>query len=130
VVAITSPPHGAVVLEGRPVPLVATATASGDPASADGSPVVPAAGGGSVLLSWLPPTEYDDGTPLRDLAGYTIHWDGVQNGHTGSLTVDNPGLTAFIIENLVPGSYTFTMTAYNADGVESYPSNAVRKVVP
>jgi len=129
VVSITSPANRAVFLEGRPVPLLATAESPGG-LGAIGGADTPGAVLGSVLVSWLPPTENEDGTALRDLAGYRIRWGSADGGLGGSLTIDNPGLSAVVIGNLAPGTYEFTMTAYNAKGVESYPSKAARKVVP
>lgn len=34
----------------------------------------PAARGQDITLTWTAPTENEDGTPLDDLAGYTVHY--------------------------------------------------------
>jgi hypothetical protein len=84
---------------------------------------------GFVTLNWLPPTEYDDGTPLMDLAGFRILWRKVDEGDDQSIDVDDPGLSAIIIGNLPAGTYEFTMTAYNEVGVESVSSNTITRIV-
>ncbi|MFQ5610136.1 MAG: putative Ig domain-containing protein, partial [Woeseiaceae bacterium] len=74
---------------------------------------------GSVALNWTPPTENEDGSPLMDLSGYKLYW-GRDGGVLGnSVTIDNPSITRFIVDNLTPGSYEFVATAINSAGVES-----------
>lgn len=84
---------------------------------------------GSVTLSWLPPTLNEDGTPLNDLAGYRIYW-GQAGNYGNSATIDNPGVTSFVVDNLSPGTYEFVSTAFNSAGVESDYSNAAIRTVP
>jgi hypothetical protein len=78
---------------------------------------------GSATVTWVPPTQNTDGSPLTDLAGYKIYWGTSPGVYSNSLTVDNPGLAAYVVENLVPAKYYFVATAVNAEGVESEPSN-------
>jgi len=80
-------------------------------------------GSGSATLTWLPPTENTDGTPLTDLAGFKIYWGTTPGVYPSSVEVDNPGLTAFVVDNLVPATYYFVATAFNDAGVESAASN-------
>ena len=83
----------------------------------------------STTLSWTPPTENEDGTPLMDLAGYKLYW-GTRSGiYDNSVTIDNPGLTTYVVENLAPGTYEFVATAYNTSGIESDYSNLATKVL-
>jgi hypothetical protein len=84
---------------------------------------------GSVTLSWLPPTENTDGSPLLDLAGYRIHWGFSQSDYPNSVTIDNPGLTSYVVENLLPGTYFFSATALNRSGVESIFAAPATKTV-
>jgi len=93
--------------------------------SSGGGPLtaVPSAAKGSTTLSWVPPTTYDDGTPLK-VTGYRIYW-GLSEGHyPHSVTLDNPGLTRYVVEQLDPAKWYFVATALSADG-ESPPSNIV-----
>ncbi len=84
---------------------------------------------GSVTLSWTPPTQNDDGTPLTDLAGYRFRWGTSPGNYTSSVTVNNAGITTYVVDNLAPGTYEFVATALNSDGVESDFSNLATKTV-
>jgi hypothetical protein len=78
------------------------------------------AGTGSVTLTWEPPTENADGTPLMDLSGYNIYVGTQSDSYDfREIRLENPGLTAYVVENLPPGSYYFAATAFNSAGVES-----------
>ena len=77
----------------------------------------------STTLSWTAPTENEDGTPLTDLAGFKIYWGTTPGSYTNSVTIDNPTVSTYVVENLAPGNYEFVATAFNAAGVESAYSN-------
>lgn len=79
---------------------------------------------GATTLSWTPPTSNDDGTPLT-LTGYKIYWGLTEDHYPNSVTLDNPGLSRYVIEQLTPATWYFVATALSADG-ESSPSNVVR----
>jgi hypothetical protein len=85
---------------------------------------------GAVTLNWVPPTENNDGSPLTDLAGFRVYWSTTQGTYPNSVTLDNAGLTAYVVENLVPGTYYFVITALNTSGVESGFSNVASKTIP
>lgn len=84
---------------------------------------------GSVTLSWQPPTENSDGSPLLDLAGYNIYFGTSSNSYDNQIQVDNPGLSTYVVENLIPNTYYFSATAFNSSGNESAFSEEVIKVV-
>ena len=84
---------------------------------------------GSVTLSWTPPTQNEDGTPLTDLAGYKIYWGTTPGVYPNSVTLSNPGLTSYVVENLVPGTYEFVATSFNSAGMESVYSNPATRTV-
>ena len=84
---------------------------------------------GSVTLSWTAPSENEDGSPLEDLSGYRIYWGTTSGNYSNSLTIDDTGLTTYVIDNLAPGTYEFVATSFNAAGVESDYSNAATKTV-
>jgi hypothetical protein len=84
---------------------------------------------GSVTLSWNPPTENVDGTPLLDLAGYTIYYGTIERQYDHSLKIDNPGVTSAVIGNLGLGTWHFAATATTAAGLESDPSAEVTRVI-
>ena len=84
---------------------------------------------GSVTLSWTPPTANTDGSPLTDLAGYRIYWGNGGGVYPQSVTIDNPGISSYVVENLPPGNYEFVATALNSEGVESGFSNPATRTV-
>ncbi len=86
-------------------------------------------GTGSVGLSWNSPTQNTDGTPLRDLAGFEIDWTRTNNGAKGSVEINNPSVSTYVVENLAAGNYEFTIVALNDDDIESAPSNKAFKSV-
>jgi hypothetical protein len=98
---------------------------SGASASSSGSGGLAAVSSakGSTTLSWQPPTSNDDGTPLQ-LTGYRIYWGLTEGYYTDSVTLDNPGLTRYVVEHLEPATYYFVATALSKDG-ESEPSNVI-----
>jgi hypothetical protein len=93
-----------------------------DPIETD-PPAPPALG--MVTLSWQPPTQNADGTPLLDLSGYTIYFGTQSQSYDSEIELDNPGLTTYVVENLVPDTYYFAATAVNSSGMESTFSGEV-----
>jgi hypothetical protein len=92
---------------------------------------VQANGSGSALLTWLPPTQNVDGTPITGLAGYVVYWGTSPGNYPNSTRLVNPGLTTYLVENLLPGTtYYFVTTAFNSLGQESVFSNMVSKTTP
>lgn len=83
----------------------------------------------STTLSWTPPTQNEDGSPLLDLAGYKIYWGTIRGQYTHSATIDNPGISSYMVENLTPGIYEFVGTSFNQAGVESAYSNPTVKAL-
>lgn len=84
---------------------------------------------GSVTLSWMPPTENDDGSVLSNLAGYRIYVGRSVNELTRVIVLNNAGLTRYVVEDLSPATWHFAMTSVNARGRESRRSATVSKVV-
>src|SRR5262245_9940249 len=74
---------------------------------------------GTATLSWNPPSENADGSSLTDLAGYRIYYGRDPTVLGRAVSVTNPGLTRYVVENLQPGRWHFVMTSINAQGVES-----------
>ncbi len=83
----------------------------------------------SVMLTWTPPTEYEDGAPLTDLAAYKIYYGQFEGNYPSQINIDNPGLTSHLVENLPPDTYFFVATSINSTGFESDFSNVVMKTV-
>jgi hypothetical protein len=85
---------------------------------------------GSATLSWTPPTQNSDGSPLTDLAGFKVYWGTAQNSLTSSATITNAGVTSYLVENLVPATWFFAVTAFDTSGNESSQSNLASKTIP
>jgi Putative Ig domain len=82
-----------------------------------------ASASGSATLSWTPPTENTNGTPITDLAGYEIHYGTSADSLTQTIQVVGAATTEYEISNLAEGTYYFTVTAYNSQGIQSAPSS-------
>jgi hypothetical protein len=85
---------------------------------------------GSATLTWLPPTQNVDGSPLTNLAGYKVYWGTSPGSYPNSVTLNNPGLLTYVVDYLVSGTYYFVVTAFNSTGAESGQSNSASKTIP
>ena len=83
----------------------------------------------STTLNWTAPTQNEDGSTLVDLAGYRLYWGTGSGDYAHSVTIDNPGITTYLVENLSAGTYEFVATSFNEAGVESVYSNVATKVL-
>ena len=106
----------------------ASVPGSNEPASRPGSNAR-ASRPGSALLSWHPPTERADGSPLRDLAGYRVYFGKGANPARYILEITNPGQTSQLIGNLDRGRWYFSITAYDRQGLESARSAPASKTI-
>ena len=85
-----------------------------------------------MTLSWVPPTQNDDGSPLTDLAGYKVYYNN-NSSMSQNQVKDVPGAssTTTTIGPLAAGTWYAIMSAYNSQGVESakVPSPPVSKTL-
>jgi hypothetical protein len=84
---------------------------------------------GSATLMWTPPTQNTDGSPLTNLVGYKVYWGTSQGNLNNSATLNNPGIASYVVEQLTPATWYFSLTAVNGAGVESSFSNTASKRV-
>ncbi|MDZ7643049.1 MAG: putative Ig domain-containing protein [Woeseiaceae bacterium] len=84
---------------------------------------------GSATLSWEAPTQNTDGTALTDLAGYRLYWGTSSGNYSNSVTINDTGITTYVVDNLAPGTWVFVSTAINEAGVESDFSNEATKTI-
>jgi hypothetical protein len=84
---------------------------------------------GSATISWVPPTQNTDGSPLTDLGGYRIYYGTSVAALTQVAEISNPGITTYMVQNLSPATWYFSLRAFRADGTESDPSNIVSKTI-
>lgn len=105
------------------------AAAGAASASQSAASSLPTASSGAVTLNWTPPTENTDGSALTNLSGYDIHYGTSSGDYTQTINVSNPGLATYVVDNLTPGTYYFSVTAVNAQGTESQLSSEVNSTV-
>ena len=98
-------------------------------ASTNSDTNLPTASSGAITLNWTAPTENTDGTPLTDLSGYDIHYGTKSGNYTQSVSVSNPGIATYVVDNLTPGTYYFSVSAVNSTGTESPLSSEVAATV-
>jgi hypothetical protein len=84
---------------------------------------------GSASLSWTAPTENTNGTPLTNLAGYTIYYGTSPGELTQTIQVADPGATSYVVGNLSAGTYYFSVAAYTAIATQSAESEVASKTV-
>lgn len=90
---------------------------------------VVAGANGAAMVSWIPPTQRVDGSALTNLAGFRIRYGSSQTNLDRTIHLNNPGLTSYMVEQLVKGTWYFTVTALDSAGLESAPSNLASKTV-
>ncbi len=84
---------------------------------------------GSVTLSWVPPTTNADGSPATDLAGFRIYYGRSAGALDQMVVIGNAGTTRYVVDNLSPATWFFSMTSYNRTGVESARSTVVSRTL-
>jgi hypothetical protein len=89
----------------------------------------PGTGTGSATLSWTPPTENTDGSPVTDLAGYHILYGTSASAMTTTINVTDVTETSYVVAGLAPGTYYFAVVAYNSAGTDSPESNIGSKTI-
>jgi hypothetical protein len=82
---------------------------------------------GNATLSWQPPLERVDGSPVGPLSGYRILYGRTPRNYMWSAEITNPSITRFVVDNLTPGRWYFAIIAVTTDGLESEPSAEVSK---
>jgi hypothetical protein len=70
-----------------------------------------------------------DGTPLTDLAGFTINYGNSPGALTQTITVPDAMATTYTIQGLAAGTWYFTVAAYTTIGTESAPSDVASKTI-
>ena len=86
-------------------------------------------GKGTALMSWTSPTDNTDNSTLTDLAGFKIYYGTFPGEYDKTITINNPGLSSYLVENLASSDWFFVMTAFNKSGIESAYSAEVYKEI-
>jgi hypothetical protein len=84
---------------------------------------------GTATLSWTAPSENTNGTALTNLAGYWINYGTSADHLSEKVQVDNPGIVTYVVSNLSPGTWYFSLTAYSVENVQSAPSSVASYTV-
>jgi len=84
----------------------------------------------TVTVTWSIPTQNTNGTPLVNLAGYSIYYGTGPNNLSQSAQITNPGATSYVLTNLAAGTWYFEVADYTTSGVESAFSKIVSTTVP
>jgi hypothetical protein len=83
----------------------------------------------AATLSWVAPTQNTDGSPITGLAGYHIYYGTDQSAPSQTITVTGATATTYVVQGLTPGTYYFTVVAYNTSGIDSPDSNVAVKTI-
>ena len=89
---------------------------------------VAAFGDGSATLTWTIPTERTDKSTLNNLKGFHVYYGQSSGDYANKITLNNSSLSSHIVDNLSSGRWYFIVTAFDADGIESNPSNEGSKL--
>ena len=84
---------------------------------------------GSVTLFWDAPTARVDGSPLNNLAGYKIYYGRMSGTYDYEIEIGTPGVSTYVVEDLVAGDWFFALAAYDSEGMESDRSNEVLRQI-
>lgn len=84
---------------------------------------------GSAALSWTPPTQNTNGSALSNLAGYEVRYGRSASSLDQTVTLDNPSINRYVVENLSSGTWYFAVVAVNTAGATSQVSNTASKTV-
>jgi hypothetical protein len=82
----------------------------------------------AAIVSWDAPTQNSDGSQITDLNGFKVRWGAAPHSYTFSASVAGATTTSYETA-LDPGTWYFSVTAVNAAGQESAPSNEVARTV-
>lgn len=86
-------------------------------------------GDGSARVSWVAPATNTDGTVLNNLAGFRVYYGNSASALTRNTSINDVTARAATISSLVPGTWYFTVRAFNTSQTESANSNIASKVV-
>ena len=84
---------------------------------------------GSVTLAWRAPTTRVDGSALRNLAGYRVRYGNAAGSYPNTITLNNPGITSYSVQNLAPGRWYFVIAAFDSSGYSSANTSPVSTLI-
>jgi Putative Ig domain len=78
---------------------------------------------GSATLNWSIPTTNTDGTPVTDLAGFTVYYGSSASSLNHSVRVPSATQTSYTLDNLAAGTWYFGIAAYTTVNTQSAMSS-------
>lgn len=84
---------------------------------------------GSATVSWSIPTKNADGSALEDLAGFDVYYGRESGNYSGTVIINDEAATDILIEDLEPGTWYFSVSAFDLAGNRSGKSVEVSKDV-
>jgi Putative Ig domain len=84
---------------------------------------------GWARLKWKAPTRNEDGSKLRNLAGFRIYFGQDSSNLASRVEIPHPHVKTARIEELTQGTWYFAVTAYTTAGIESSLSMIVSKTI-
>jgi hypothetical protein len=88
-----------------------------------------ATGMGSAELAWEVPTQNTDGTPITDLAGYTVVYGPTPEAMDSRVQLTGIDSTSYVVKVLGQGTWYFAVLSYTASGTSSALSNIASKAI-
>ncbi len=64
-----------------------------------------------------------------DLAGFKIYYGTSPGSYPNQITINNPGVTTYVVDNLSVNTWYFVSTAFNSSAGESDFSNVATKTI-
>ncbi len=88
-------------------------------------------GNGVAKVSWVAPTQNNDGSRITDLSGYMIYYGPGPENLNQSIEVKDPRTTTYTVKKLKSGTtYYFSVVAFRAGGIRGGPSPTVANAIP
>jgi predicted phage tail protein len=81
-------------------------------------------------VTWNPPSLNTDGSALTNSASFLVTYGTSASNLNQSVSVPGGTTTSKTIDGLSAGTYYFAVTAVNAAGVASTPTNPVARTLP
>ncbi len=86
-------------------------------------------GSGTAELAWEIPTENTNGTPLTDLAGYTVVYGPSPSDMDHWVQLADIGTTSYVVKGLGQGTWYFAVLSFTLSGANSPLSNIASKTI-
>ncbi|HUJ53945.1 MAG TPA: fibronectin type III domain-containing protein [Steroidobacteraceae bacterium] len=84
---------------------------------------------GTATLTWTPIKTDTRGNVLKDLAGYKVRYGTSPQELYTVVVLKDPAQTTYVVRDLYPGTWYFTVSAYTRSNVESAPSGIGSKTI-